>query len=141
MGEVSIDRPAGPMPAYLAMPTGDPPWPGVVVIHDALGITTDLRWQADWLAGAGYLALAPDLYYWGPRMRACSPRYGPPQGARDGRSMTSKPPAAGLPTAATAPAGSASSGSAWAVASRCSWRPRPATGHPALTTAPSPPAP
>jgi len=35
--------------------------------------------------------------------------------------MTSKPPAAGSPTAATAPAGSASSGSAWEAASRCSW--------------------
>lgn len=34
-----------------------------------LGMTTDLRHQADWLAGADFLALAPNLYHWGSRMR------------------------------------------------------------------------
>jgi carboxymethylenebutenolidase len=53
----------GDVKAHLAVPpVGDGPWPGVVVLHESFGLNDDIRQQADRLAAAGYVAVAPDLF-------------------------------------------------------------------------------
>ena len=72
------------MPAYLAVPPAHERAPGVVVLHDVGGMSRDICNQADWLAAAGFLAAAPNLYYRGgfvscmrAIMRDCMARRGP----------------------------------------------------------------
>ena len=62
MPDLSFAAGSGELGAHLAPPLGPGPHPGVVVIQDLLGMSDDIREQADRLAAAGYLALAPNLY-------------------------------------------------------------------------------
>lgn len=48
---------------YRAIPDGDGPWPGVVVIQEWWGLNDHIRDIADRFAREGFVALAPDLYY------------------------------------------------------------------------------
>lgn len=65
---VTITAAEADIPAWKAVPSGAGPWPGVVVIHDLFGMTQDVKDQCEWLAAAGYLAVAPDLYSRGSKM-------------------------------------------------------------------------
>ena len=46
----------------MAVPPGDGPWPGVVLVHEAYGIEENMRRQVRRMAQAGYVAIMPDLY-------------------------------------------------------------------------------
>ena len=57
----------GDCPVHVLTPSGDGPWPAVIVYMDAGGIRPAMVGMARRLADAGYLVLLPDLFY----------RYGP----------------------------------------------------------------
>jgi carboxymethylenebutenolidase len=48
--------------AYLSLPQGPPPHPGLVVIQEWWGLNDNIKHWADRLAAEGYAALAVDLY-------------------------------------------------------------------------------
>ena len=49
--------------AYLSLPEkGEPPFPGIVVIHEWWGLNENIQHWSDRLAADGYAALAVDLY-------------------------------------------------------------------------------
>lgn len=69
MPTVEISTPAGPIDALLTVPRSAGPWPGVVVIHDAIGYEPDNAAVSARVADAGFVALTPNLYSRGGRAR------------------------------------------------------------------------
>ncbi|BBY83351.1 dienelactone hydrolase family protein [Mycolicibacterium pulveris] len=69
MTKIKIATPDGPIDALLGVPDGDGPWPGVVVVHDAIGYGPDNEAISARIAAAGYLAVTPNLYSRGGRAR------------------------------------------------------------------------
>jgi carboxymethylenebutenolidase len=51
------------VPYFLARPRSSPPWPGVVVLMEGMGVTPQLLRVCQRLAAEGYAALAPDLFH------------------------------------------------------------------------------
>jgi carboxymethylenebutenolidase len=51
------------LPYFLALPEQSGPWPGVVVVHEGGGISPQLLRVCERLAGEGFAAIAPDLFF------------------------------------------------------------------------------
>ncbi|MBC7724755.1 MAG: dienelactone hydrolase family protein [Burkholderiaceae bacterium] len=59
---LSAPRASSGLTGVLGVPAGEGPWPGVVMVHEAFGVTDVMRRQVERLASAGYLVLMPDLF-------------------------------------------------------------------------------
>jgi carboxymethylenebutenolidase len=53
----------GPIEGYLGRPSGEGPWPTVIVIQEWYGLDNQTESIVDRFAGLHYLAFAPDLYH------------------------------------------------------------------------------
>ena len=66
--QVAIPRAGGrQMAAYQALPEGEGPFPGVIVIHEIFGLNDNIRGIAERFARQGYAALAVALFSTGNR--------------------------------------------------------------------------
>jgi carboxymethylenebutenolidase len=63
MPEISITAPdGGTFSAYLALPEATPA-PAILVIQEIFGVNQVMRDICDWLAGEGYAACCPDIFW------------------------------------------------------------------------------
>jgi carboxymethylenebutenolidase len=61
--DVSVPTPDGTCPASLHTPEGGGAWPAVIVFTDAGGVRPTFHAMAERLAGLGYAAFLPEMYY------------------------------------------------------------------------------
>jgi carboxymethylenebutenolidase len=59
---IDINTPDGTFRAYRALPAVTPA-PAVVVLQEIFGINADMKETCQWLAGQGFIALCPDLFW------------------------------------------------------------------------------
>ena len=62
MQTITINAPGGPIDALLSIPDGKGPWPGVVLVHDAIGYGPDNERISRKVAAAGYIAITPNMF-------------------------------------------------------------------------------
>lgn len=66
---IEVPATGGTMPAFVARPEAGSPAPAVLVIQEAFGLNGHIKDVARRIAGEGYVALAPDLYWRGGKNR------------------------------------------------------------------------
>jgi carboxymethylenebutenolidase len=59
---IAIGGRDGALNAYIARPAALPA-PAIVVLHEVFGVNADIRKTCDELAGEGFIAVAPDLFW------------------------------------------------------------------------------
>jgi carboxymethylenebutenolidase len=61
--DLTVTTPDGACAASLHIPTGDGPWPAVIMFPDAGGFRPTFAEMGERLAQLGYVVLVPDIYY------------------------------------------------------------------------------
>jgi carboxymethylenebutenolidase len=76
MTAITFETPNGPLEAVAEIPSGEGPWPGVVVIHDAFGLRSPHREIIRRIADNGYLTVGPNLFTRGGMIRCMRSVFG-----------------------------------------------------------------
>jgi carboxymethylenebutenolidase len=60
---VDLPTPTGPMRTYVFRPAAPGRYPGIILYSEIFQLTGPIRRTAMWLAGQGYLVVAPEVYH------------------------------------------------------------------------------